>query len=214
MRRIVVSMNITLDGFMAGPNSELDWHFNFWNEEMAEFACDQLKMADAILLGRITYNAMAKYWGSVSMDSSYPRADIAFADMMNNHHKIVFSRTLEIPEWNNSRLINHDINNEVRKLKKVTGRDMIIYGSGTIVNALTRSGLIDDYLFWMHPVVLGKGKTIFKNSSDWPSLNLFKTRIFSSGVIVLHYKKEIREILNPELSPAFNLSAVIGAIRR
>ena len=207
-------MNITLDGFMAGPNCELDWHFNFWNEEMAEFACDQLKLADAILLGRITYNAMAKYWGSISMDSSFSRADIAFADMMNNHHKIVFSRTMEKPEWKNSRLINYDINNEVRKLKKDKGRDMIIYGSGTIVNALTRAGLIDDYLFWLHPVVLGKGKTIFKNSSIWPSLNLFKTKIFSSGVIVLHYKKEIREIINPEFSPTFNLSAVIGGSRR
>lgn len=199
---------------MAGPNCELDWHFNFWNEEMAEFACDQLKMADVILLGRITYNAMAKYWGSVSIDSSYPRVDIAFADMMNSYHKIVFSRTLEKPEWNNSRLIKDDINNEVRKLKKDSGRDMIIYGSGTIVNALTRAGLIDDYLLWVHPVVLGKGKTIFKNSSIWPSLNLFKTRIFSSGVIVLHYKKEIREKINPELSPAFNLSTAIGALRR
>ena len=199
---------------MAGPNCELDWHFNFWNEEMAGFACDQLKMADAILLGRITYNAMAKYWGSVSMDSSYSRADIAFADMMNNHHKIVFSRTLEKPEWNNSRLINREINDEVRKLKNETGKNMIIYGSGTIVNALTRASLIDDYLFWVHPVVLGRGKTIFKNSSIWPSLNLFKTRIFSTGVIVLHYKKEIREIINPELSPAFDLSTVIGALRR
>lgn len=207
-------MNITLDGYMAGPYAELDWHFDFWNEEMAEFACDQLKMADAILLGRVTYNAMAKYWRSVSMDSSCPRADIAFANMMNNHHKIVFSRTLEKPEWNNSRLINRDINNEVRKLKKDTGGDMIIYGSATIVNALTRSGLIDDYLFWVHPVVLGKGKTIFKNSFTWPSLNLFKTRIFSSGVIVLHYKKEIREIINPELSPAYNLSTAIGILRR
>lgn len=199
---------------MAGPNAELDWHFKFWNEEMAEYACEQLRKADAILLGRVTFNAMAKYWGSVSMDSSYPRADIAFADMMNNHHKIVFSRTLERPEWNNSRLINRDISNEVRKLKKDTGEEMIIYGSGTIVNALTRAGLVDDYLFWVHPVVLGKGKSIFKNSYKWPSLNLFKTRIFSSGVIVLHYKKEIREIINPVLSPVFNLSAVIGVLRR
>lgn len=207
-------MNITLDGFMAGLNSELDWHFNFWNEEMAEFACEQLRKADAILLGRITYNAMAKYWGSVTMDSSYPQADIAFADMMNNHHKIVFSRTLDKPVWNNSTLIKQDINNEVKKLKKDAGGDMIIYGSGTIVNALTKAGLIDDYVFWVHPVVLGKGKTIFRYSANWPSMNLFKTRVFSSGVITLHYKKEIRESISPEMSPSFPLSAALSAMKR
>src|SRR6185436_2646110 len=148
MRKIIVSTNITLDGFMAGANCELDWHFKFWNEEMAEFACEQLRNVDAILLGRITFTGMSKYWRSVSMDDTYPGADIAFADMMNNHLKIVFSRTLEKPEWNNSRIIRNNIAKEVSRLKKEEGKNMIIYGSGTIVNQLTKAGLIDDYIFW------------------------------------------------------------------
>jgi dihydrofolate reductase len=184
-------MNVTLDGFMAGPNCELDWHFRFWNHEMAEFACEQLRQADLILLGRITYNGMSRYWPSVSMDSSFPRADIAFAEMMNDYQKIVFSKTLEKTEWNNSRLVRNDIHKEVRQLKKQQGRDMIIYGSGKIVNELTKAGLIDDYILWMHPIALGKGKTLFKSPGNWPLLHLFKTKVFSTGVAILHYKTDI-----------------------
>ena len=99
MRKVIVSMNVTLDGFMAGPNCELDWHFSFWNEEMAEYASEQLSHADTILLGRITYKAMAKYWPSMAMDLSYPREDIAFAGMMNSYKKIVFSNTLNEVHW-------------------------------------------------------------------------------------------------------------------
>jgi dihydrofolate reductase len=207
-------MNITLDGFMAGPNCELDWHFKFWNDEMAEYACEQLKAADAILLGRITFIGMSKYWRSVSLDDSYPRADIAFADMMNHHRKIVFSKTLEYPEWNNSRIVRSDIKKEVRQLKEEPGKNMIIYGSGKIVTQLTKAGLIDDYIFWVHPVILGKGKSIFKKGSPWPELNIYKARTFSSGVVVLHYKKDIRELENLQTGFSINLPTFMNAIRR
>lgn len=95
MRKLIVSMNITLDGFMAGPAGELDWHFRFWNEEMADYGVMQLMQADTILLGRKTYNVMAGYWPLVSCNPCFPRSDIAFADMMNNYQKIVCSSTLQ-----------------------------------------------------------------------------------------------------------------------
>jgi len=207
-------MNITLDGFMAGPNCELDWHFRFWNDEMAEYACEQLRSADAILLGRVTFTGMSKYWRSVSMDETYPRADIAFADMMNHHHKIVFSKTLQEPEWHNSRIVKKNIRREVFKLKDEPGKNMIIYGSGNVVKQLTKAGLIDDYVFWVHPVILGKGKSIFNKNSLWPELNLYRTRTFSSGVVVLHYKKEIRELEILQSDFSVNLPAFISSIRR
>ena len=187
MRKIIVSINVTLDGFIAGPDCELDWHFNFWNEEMADYACEQLSHADAIILGRETYSGMAKYWQSVTMDQSYPRADIAFADMMNNYQKIVFSKTLEKTEWNNSKLVHRNIKGEIKKLKEAAGKDMIIYGSGKVVTALTKMGLIDDYVLWLHPVILGKGKTLFERPGKWPSLKLLHTKNFESGVVILHY---------------------------
>lgn len=188
MRKLVVSMNITLDGFMAGPNCELDWHFHYWNEEMARYAGEQLSNADTILLGRVTYCAMAKYWPSKTKDLLCPREDIAFADLINNCQKIVFSKTLENVSWSNSKLAKESIKTEITKLKQQPGKDMIVYGSGSIVSALSGSGLIDEYILWLHPVVLGKGKLLFKNTNTRPKLKLLNTRTFNTGVIILYYQ--------------------------
>jgi dihydrofolate reductase len=188
MRKVIVSMNITLDGFMAGPDCELDWHFSYWNEEMAEFATDQLKRADTILLGRVTYKAMSKYWPLVALDPCSPRQDLAFAGMMNSYDKIVFSTTMESADWSNSRLVQDDISKEVQLLKQQPGKDMIIYGSGTIVSLLMRYGLIDEYALWVHPVVLGKGKPFFRKISDKQFLRLVNSTSFKSGVVLLYYE--------------------------
>ena len=187
MRKLIVSMNVTLDGFMAGPNCELDWHFQSWTTEMADSLYQQLSKADTILLGRITYKAMARYWPQQAKDLSFPREDIAFADLMNNYTKLVFSKTLITPEWNNSRIIKDNPVHEITKLKKCSGKDMIIYGSGKIVECLTNSGLVDEYQLWVHPVLLGKGKPLFRNLPERLSMKLFKTKSFSSGVIILYY---------------------------
>jgi len=187
MRKVVVSMNVTLDGFMSGPDCELDWHFQRWTEDMSECLCEQLRKADTILLGRVTYDTMAGYWPSQSLNLSYPRIDIAFAEMMNYYPKIVFSKTLVTTEWNNSRLVNGDILTEITKLKQMPGNDMIIYGSGKIVSFLSRLNLIDEYVLWIHPVILGKGKPLFKLSGQL-RLELIKTKTFRTGVVVVYYK--------------------------
>lgn len=173
---------------MAGPNCELDWHFHYWNEEMARYAGEQLSNADTILLGRVTYCAMAKYWPSKTKDLLCPREDIAFADLINNCQKIVFSKTLENVSWSNSKLAKESIKTEITKLKQQPGKDMIVYGSGSIVSALSGSGLIDEYILWLHPVVLGKGKLLFKNTNTRPKLKLLNTRTFNTGVIILYYQ--------------------------
>jgi dihydrofolate reductase len=180
-------MNITLDGFMSGPSCELDWHFQSWTDEMAECLCEQLSKADTILLGRVTYDAMAKYWPSQSSNPSYPRKDIAFAEMMNNYPKIVFSKTLVTTEWNNSRLVKENILKEITKLKQTPGNDIIIYGSGTIVSFLSQLKLIDEYVLWIHPVILGKGRPLFKIYNKL-NLGLIKTKTFRTGVVVVYYK--------------------------
>lgn len=188
MRKVIVSMNITLDGFMAGTNCELDWHFSYWNEEMAEIATGQLKRADTILLGRVTYKAMSKYWPLVALDPCSPRQDLAFAGMMNSYHKIIFSTTLESADWSNSTVVQHDISKEVGLLKQQPGKDMIIYGSGTIVSLLMRYGLIDEYVLWVHPVILGKGKPFFRKITDKHFLRLVSSTTFKSGVVLLYYE--------------------------
>jgi len=187
MRKLIVSMNTTLDGFLSGPDCELDWHFKCWTEEMAEAACEQLSKADTILLGRVTYCAMARYWPSKAADLSFAREDIAFADMMNTYTKIVFSKTLPFPEWNNSRLVRGHLAKEIACLKQQRGRDIITYGSGSLVTALMQLDLIDEYQIWVHPVLLGKGRPFF-SLQDTLSMRLFDTKTFRSGVVLLWYK--------------------------
>lgn len=194
MRKVIVSMNISLDGFMSGPNCELDWHFQSWTKEMADSLYEQLSKADTILLGRVTYKAMAGYWPSKAKELSFPREDIAFANLMNNYTKLVFSRTLTsletcLPEgkWNNSRLLKGNLISEVQKLKEGPGKDMIVYGSGKIVKDLLNSGLVDEYQLWIHPVLLGQGNPLFKELAERVSVRLFRTKTFSSGVVVLYY---------------------------
>ena len=153
MRKVIVSMNVTLDGFMAGSNWELDWHFKTWTQDMADLLFEQLSEADTILLGRITYNAMASYWPFKMKDLSVPRQDIGFADLMNTHTKLVFSKSNAMSKWNNSKRLKGEPTDEIEKLKQEPGKDIIIYGSGKIVNLLAKSQLIDEYRLWVHPVL-------------------------------------------------------------
>ena len=183
-------MNVTLDGYMSGPGHELDWHFGFWNNEMASEAAEQLSRADTIILGRITYQAMAKYWPRQAMNLLCPREDMLFADMMNTHTKIVFSKTLEWPEWRNTRLVSSNISTAVSALKQQPGKDIIIYGSGKVVTALTRLGLVDEYQVWVHPVILGRGKLLFRELEQSIAMKLFSTKVFNSGVVMLTYVVE------------------------
>jgi len=187
MRKVIVSMNLTLDGFMAGPNWELDWHFNYWNDEMAEEAAQQLSRADTILLGRITYDAMAQYWPFQGISFNFARQDIAFADMMNNHRKIVFSKTLSKTIWHNSLIIKENLNDKVTQLKNQPGKDIIIFGSRSIITALVQSGLIDEYQLWVYPLLLGNGKLLFKNEKNKPRLKLIHKKDFFSGVSICFY---------------------------
>jgi dihydrofolate reductase len=128
---------------------------------LAKYAAEQLKTKDALLLGRVTYQLFASYWPTPSAYEDNP----ILAPMLNDITKIVFSKTLNRAEWNNSRLIKENMAEEVLKLKEHPGKDMVILGSGSIVSALTRLGLIDGYEFMVSPVVLGRGRS--QNSKAW-----------------------------------------------
>ena len=190
MRKVIVSMNVTLDGYISGPNCELDWHFNRWAPDMGKRLGEELSKTDTILLGRITYEAMARYWPLKEMDMSFPRDDIAFAFMMNKHHKVVYSKTLQKAKWNNSTLIRGNIKDEINKLKQFRSeqdKNIIIYGSTKLVSALMQLSLVDEYQLWVHPIILGKGKPLFRKLKNTSELKLLNSKIFKSGVILLHY---------------------------
>jgi len=189
MRKLIVSVNTTLDGFMAGPDCELDWHFTRWTPEMAEVQSKQLSRADTILLGRITYNAMAAYWSAVKADLSFPREDLAFAELMNSRQKVVFSRTVKHLSWENSVQLSGNLGSHIYKLKRIGGNDIIIYGSSKLIAGLMRLGVIDEYILWIHPVMLGVGKPLFSKTKNVTNMKLSNTRQFDSGVMLLHYNK-------------------------
>lgn len=172
---------------MAGPAGELDWHFPHWNDEMATFAYEQLCAMDSILLGRVTYQAMASYWPYEAHNTAHGRLECAYANMMNNHTKLVFSKSLRTVEWRNARIIKKDIGREIKALKQLDGLNMVVFGSGTIVSKLMQLDLIDEYVLWVHPITLGQGIPLFRNLHRQQSLELLKTKTFTSGVVILYY---------------------------
>jgi dihydrofolate reductase len=172
---------------MAGPNGELDWHFKYWNEEMGDYAYDQLKTMDTILTGRATYEGMADYWPYAAAELGARRKDIEFAEWMNGLSKVVFSKTLDKVKWNNSRLIKENIAEEINKMKQQPGKDMIMWGGVGIVKTFLQLGLIDDYRIWISPVVLGSGIPFGKDLNKTIDLNLVSITSFSTGVVLLNY---------------------------
>jgi dihydrofolate reductase len=179
MRELIVSNLVSLDGYFEGPNQELDWFIV--EEEFLEYASETLRSIDAILYGRITYEHMAAYWPH-AMDN-----DAFITHKMNSLQKIVFSKTLDQAEWNNTTVVKGDIAEEVKKLKQQPGKDLVIFGSGQLVSFLAEKGLIDEYRIIVNPVILGKGNPLFK-VKDKISLNLVDTKELSSGVIILYYE--------------------------
>jgi len=182
-------MNVTRDGFIAGADNGLSWHFAYWSGDMAREAAEQLDKADTILLGRITYVAMAAYWPFQTFNPNFAREDIVFADMMNNHKKVVFSKTLIDTCWNNSLILTDGLPEEVHKLKQECGKDIIVLGSASIVNALIQSDLVDEYQLWLHPLELGDGKPLFQQPFMKKKLKLVDKKRFISGVVLQFYKR-------------------------
>lgn len=182
MRKIIVSNYVTVDGYFAGPNGELDWFV--WDDEMAKFSTDQLKTVDTILLGRVTYQLFADYWPTPTAYKENP----IIAPMMNDLQKIVFSRTLDSAEWNNSLVVKENVTEEISRLKQQPGKDMVIFGSGIIVSEFAKLGLIDLYRLIVNPVVLGKGKPLFKNMDNKLKLKLLNAKAQSSGNVILEYE--------------------------
>ncbi|MFA6085143.1 dihydrofolate reductase family protein [Mucilaginibacter sp.] len=188
MRKLIVSINVTLNGFMAGPNGELDWHMPYWDEEMSRVSSEQLGNADTILLGRVTYTAMARYWPAQQAGPYAARGDVDFADMMNSYTKVVFSQTLtNVSNWSNSQLANRSIALEVNQLKQQPGKDIMVYGSGSLVTALIRKDLVDEYHIWLYPVLIEQGRPLFENLRDRLSLKPFQAKAFGNGVVLMQY---------------------------
>jgi dihydrofolate reductase len=177
--KIVVTEFLTLDGVMEAPN---EWSFPYWGDDIAKLKLDELFAADAHLLGRVTYEGFAAAWPSMTDEAG-------FADRMNGLPKYVVSTTLKKAEWNNSHIIKKNVVEEVSKLKQQPGGDALVAGSATLIHALAEHDLVDEYRLLVYPIVVGKGKRLFKDGND-TKLKLVETKPFASGVVLLRYEPD------------------------
>ncbi len=182
MRRVLFFMLVSVDGYFEGEGQDISWH-NV-DEEFNEFAIAQLREADMLLFGRVTYEMMAGYWPTPQARESDP----VVAGLMNDTPKIVFSRTLSEAGWENSRLVKENLAVEVTKLKQQPGKDMLIFGSSDLAVTLLEHGLVDECRIMINPVVLGRGKSLFHGINDKLRLKLLRSRTFHSGNVLLYYQ--------------------------
>ncbi len=192
MRKVVVSEFVSVDGVVEDPG----WTFQFGSEEQEKFKFAELAASDALLLGRVTYEGFAAAWPNMMNQYKGPRrAELGeYADMMNGYPKHVVSTTLEEPlEWNNSTLIRENVAEEVLELKRQPGKDILVFGSGDLVNALMQHDLIDEYRIMVFPVVVGSGKRLFGDNIETTVLRLVEMKPLGSGVVVLSYGPTVEE---------------------
>jgi dihydrofolate reductase len=193
MRKVVVAMQVTLDGFIEGPNGELDWAMAE-DEETWRDLDETLESVDTFVLGRVMYPAYEKYWLAILANPAgilpfsgkvASKNEIAYARRADKIPHLVLSKTLDKVEWKTTRIVR-DVE-EIRKLKQQPGKDMLVLGGATLVSSLMNLGLIDELRLMVNPLVLGGGKLLFKDVKGRHKFMLINTKTFRSGKVVLHY---------------------------
>ncbi len=175
MRKLKLAMYVSLDGVVEDPA----WTGPFWDDELSKLQAGYLFASEALVLGRVTYEGFAAAWPGMEETTG------EFGKKMNSMPKFVASRTLAEGTWN-ATILSGELADEIEKLKSLPGDDLLIYGSGDVVDELTRHGLIDEYRLMIHPVVVGSGKRLF-NNVDMKSFRLDETTVTRTGVAVLTY---------------------------
>lgn len=180
MRKLIMWNLLTLDGMFEGPKSwDLDWHLDVWGPELEQISLEQLHTADMLLFGRTTYEGMAAHWQTAQGE---------IADLMNQLPKAVFSRTLASADWSNTRHIKDNAVQETIRLKQEGSGNLFIFGSADLSSTFIRHSLFDEYRLALVPVVLGRGKPLFKPDQDRLKLHLIETQTLSTGCVILRYE--------------------------
>jgi dihydrofolate reductase len=184
MRKVIYSMSVSLDGFIAGPNGEIDWGAP--DEELHRFHNQRTREIGAHLCGRRLYEVMT-YWETAEENPSAPQHVLEFARIWKQLPKIVFSKTLDTVEGN-YRLVRGGVDEEVAKLKEEPGKDLAVGGAG-LASSLIELGLVDEYRLFVIPVVLGAGTPYFPPLEQRIELELVETRTFGSRVVYVRYRR-------------------------
>ncbi|MEU6018100.1 dihydrofolate reductase family protein [Streptomyces sp. NPDC047515] len=185
MRKIVLMMSVSLDGFIEGPDREIDWHLV--DDELHHHFNQQLKVMGGFLDGRVTYELMAEFWPTADADPAHAGPVAEFAGIWRDMPKIVFSRTLERADWNTTIMRNVDVD-EIKALKAQPGGDLVVGGVG-LAASFMRHDLIDEYRLYVHPVLIGRGKPLFPAADARTHLRLTESRTFGNGVVLLRYER-------------------------
>ena len=187
MRHVILQIDMSLDGFVAGPSGETDWVTS--DEQMNHDANELLRTADTILFGRIAYQAFVAYWPFAETNASTTQSQIA--RQIHEATKVVFSRTLDNVTWgtwNNARLIKEHVGETIAHMKAQSGKNLLLYAGAAIASMFIQQGFVDQYRLRVHPVVLGSGKPLFKERGASIPLTLVQTTSYHTGVVLLHYQ--------------------------
>jgi dihydrofolate reductase len=188
MRKLIMWNVMTLDGYFEGnKNWDLAFHETVWGPELESLSLEQLRAADFIVYGRITFEGMAAYWKTAKGEPA------GIADLMNSVPKLVFSRTLNSADWNNSTLVKTDASAEIRKLKAQGDRDMYVFGSANLSETFINDNLFDEYRIVIAPVIAGEGRPLFSRGLSARPLSLIASQQLSTGGVILKYKPKANQ---------------------
>ena len=185
MRKLISFMHVSLDGFVAGPNGELNWAKV--DEEIFDHVGKRISEGDTALYGRVTFQMMESYWPTAADKPTATKHDIEHSKWYKNVHKVVLSNTMKDAELNNTTIISDNISNRMNEIKQQAGNDILLFGSPTATHALMQHGLIDGYWLFVNPIILGQGIPLFVDIKDKIKLKLISAHQFTCGVNALDY---------------------------
>ena len=186
MRRLVSFMHVSLDGFVAGPNGEMDWIKI--NNEIFDYVGDRIKGVNMALYGRVTYEMMEGYWPTAADQPNASKHDIEHSAWYSKVDKVVLSKTMKGQQKANTIIISDEVEHRVKALKQQAGSEIVIFGSPTAAHSLMQYGLVDGFWLFLNPVLLGKGIPLFNNTQLPAELKLVNSKSFPNGVICLQYE--------------------------
>ena len=184
MRKLRLQVQISVDGCIAGPNNEMDWLV--WDDKYLKYVNDITESVDTIIMGRKMVDGFIPYWTEVMNKPDDPMN--AIAKKMIEIPKIVFTKTLTKSNWINTDIATGDLKDEITRLKSQDGRDIIVYGGVSFDSSLIKEKLIDELYLFVNPIVIGNGKTIFKDLKEIQRFTLIESIEFDCGLVLLHYE--------------------------
>lgn len=185
MRKIISFMHISLDGFVAGQNGELDWVKV--DEEIFAYVGKRISKGDTALYGRVTYQMMESYWPTAADKPNATTHDIEHSKWYSKVHKVVLLKTMGDADLPGTQIISDNLSDRINEIKQQPGEDILLFGSPTATHSLIQQNLIDGYWLFVNPIILGRGIPLFANIKDKIKLKLLTTRQFASGVTELNY---------------------------